>query len=235
MRIRVVDLETTGIEPTDHVVEIAAMDLIVTDGALQDADGPWDRLVRPPVSIPAVASAVHHIIDEDVANCSPFPDVIGSFVSPDVDVYVAHNCRFERQWITDELTGGKPWVCTYKCALRLWPDAPSHSNQALRYWLKLPGVGRHLSAHRAAPDVIVTAKLFARMLWPPAGEKTVTIDQMIKVSSMPAILPRVTFGKHRGTPWADVPRDYLEWIERQKDMDEDVRFTAKYHMNKAPA
>ena len=28
MRIRVIDLETTGLEPTDHVVEIAAWDLI---------------------------------------------------------------------------------------------------------------------------------------------------------------------------------------------------------------
>lgn len=233
MRIRVIDLETTGVEPTEHVVEIAALDMILADGTLQDVDGPWERLVRPPVPIPATASAVHHIIDEDVADCLPWIDAVPPFIGPDVDVYVAHNCRFERQWLTDDLLGGKPWICTYKCALRLWPDAPSHSNQALRYWLNLPDIDRALGAHRAAPDTIVTAKLFARMLWPPAGGKQVTIEQMIKVSSIPAILPRVTFGKHRGAAWADVPRDYMEWICRQADMSEDVLFTAKHHIGGA--
>ena len=32
MLIRAVDLETTGVEPTDHVVEIAAWDLIPENG-----------------------------------------------------------------------------------------------------------------------------------------------------------------------------------------------------------
>jgi hypothetical protein len=26
-----------------------------------------------------------------------------------------------------------PWICTYKCALRVWPDLDGHSNQELRY------------------------------------------------------------------------------------------------------
>lgn len=233
MRIRVVDLETTGVEPTDHVVEIAALDIITELDALPDIDGPFDRLVKPPVPIPATASAVHHITDDDVVIAQPWAATWPLFIDDAVDVYVAHNCRFERQWLTEEVTGGKPWICTYKCALRLWPDAPSHSNQALRYWLKLPDIDRNLSAHRAAPDVVVTAKLLARMLWPPAGEKQVTVEQMIKVSSLPAILPKLQFGKHYGKKFSEAPRDYLEWIVNQKDMDEDVVFTARYHLKAA--
>lgn len=230
MRLRILDLETTGTEATDHVVEIAAIDLIIEDGALKDVDGPWDRLVKPPVPIPAVASAVHHIIDEDVADCLPWLQAVTVFIGDNIDAYVAHNCRFERQWLTDELTGGKPWICTYKCALRLWPEAPSHSNQALRYWLKLPEIDRALAAHRAMPDVVVTGKLLARMLWPPAGEKVVTVEQMIKVSSMPAILPKLRFGKHAGKKFSEVPKDYLEWMVKQTDMDEDAVFTARHHL-----
>jgi len=235
MRLRVLDVETTGTEATDHVIEIAAIDLIWKDGELPDVDGPFDRLCKPPVPIPAVASAVHHIIDADVAIAQPWAVTWPLFIDDQVDAYVAHNCRFERQWFTDEITGGKPWICTYKCALRLWPDAPSHSNQALRYWLKLAGIDRGLAAHRAAPDVIVTAKLLARMLWPPAGEKVVTVEQMIKVSSIPAILPRLRFGKHSGKKFSEVPRDYLEWIVGQKGMDEDVVFTARHQLSCADA
>jgi exodeoxyribonuclease X len=26
-----------------------------------------------------------------------------------------------------------PWICSYKCALRVWPELDGHSNQELRY------------------------------------------------------------------------------------------------------
>jgi hypothetical protein len=40
----------------------------------------------------------------------------------------------------------------------------------------------------------------------------------------------IKFGKHRGTKWTDIPPDYLKWICRQEDMDADVRFTARHHL-----
>src|SRR4051795_6417314 len=63
-RIRVLDLETTGLSPDDHVVEIAALDLIgheiVPIGS---------HLVRPPIPIPPQAYAIHHITGDDVRPC----------------------------------------------------------------------------------------------------------------------------------------------------------------------
>jgi uncharacterized protein (DUF3820 family) len=32
----------------------------------------------------------------------------------------------------------------------------------------------------------------------------------------------LTFGKHRGQTWAQVPIDYLQWMVRQTDMDADT-------------
>src|SRR5918998_1330937 len=61
-RFRIIDLETTGTGPDDHVVEIAAVDFIGSD--IQIVSPVW---VRPPISIPPQASAVHHITDEDVS------------------------------------------------------------------------------------------------------------------------------------------------------------------------
>jgi len=39
------------------------------------------------------------------------------------------------------------------------------------------------------------------------------------------------YGKHFGTKWADVPRDYLQWVVKQ-DMDEDILFTARTILSK---
>ena len=62
--------------------------------------------------------------------------------------------------------GETTWICTYKCALRVWPDLVSHSNQALRYTLGLinpHGIDRKtLNPHRALSDVIVTSAIFER-------------------------------------------------------------------------
>jgi exodeoxyribonuclease X len=46
----------------------------------------------------------------------------------------------------------------------------------------------------------------------------------------PVLLPNVTFGKHRGQAWTDVPVDYLQWILRQQDMNENVVHTARHHL-----
>ncbi|HEY0311200.1 MAG TPA: 3'-5' exonuclease, partial [Allosphingosinicella sp.] len=96
-------------------------------------------LVRPSVPIPAPASAIHHIVDADVAQCRPLAEHLDVYMDRHMDVgvqaFAAHNWKFEAQWLGDHLQG-RPAICTYKCAMRVWPDAPAHNNQALRYWLK---------------------------------------------------------------------------------------------------
>ncbi len=67
-----------------------------------------------------MTSAIHHIVDEDVARANPFsgvwPVVIGeNAVTPDerpIAAYVAHNAAFERKFILVEMTGAVPWICT---------------------------------------------------------------------------------------------------------------------------
>ena len=55
MAIRVIDLETTGIDSTDHVVEIGSVDLL-PDGSIGRFQ---EYLIKPPCPIPAEARAVH--------------------------------------------------------------------------------------------------------------------------------------------------------------------------------
>jgi hypothetical protein len=47
-------------------------------------------------------------------------------------------------------------------------------------------------------------------------------------SNQPALLTKVTFGKHRGSHWIDVPDGYLDWIiSTAIGFDENVIHTAK--------
>lgn len=232
MLVRVVDLETTGFEPPAGICEIGLCDL-VQDGADWLVGLPANLLVDPGHPIPPETSAVHHIIDSDVVDAPGFGEAATAVFFDEERmqsrhmVLVAHNARFERQWLTPEVTGEVHWICTYKCALTVWPEAPAHTNGTLRYWLNPPGLDRSKAdpAHRAGPDAYVTAFLLRELL------ARTTLDDLVLISSRPALLPRCTFGKHRGTAWADVPADYLRWVTGQQ-MDEDVLHTARHHLNK---
>lgn len=82
--------------------------------------------------------------------------------------------------------------------------------------------------HRAGPDAYVGAALIARII----EERKTSIDEMLRWSSGPALLPRVRFGKHKGARWEDIPSDYLRWLVDKSDMDRDVKATAKHHLKK---
>jgi exodeoxyribonuclease X len=229
MTIRVLDIETTGIDPEqDAIIEIASVDVTRASGdfvgtSTYDIVRLLDTLVVPGRPIPPEASAVHHIVDADMVDARPLPDAIGMF--NDADAYVAHNCAFERGFL-DRHFGEKPWVCTFKCALRVWPDAPGHSNQVLRYWLGLiEPFGRprqELPTHRALSDAIVTAAIFVELL------KRASWADLQAWSQEPARFTTFSFGKHRGQKYADVPSDYLDWIIFKSDLDADTKASARY-------
>ena len=229
MLYRIVDLETTGVEPTDGVCEIGWTDLVIDGDRARISDSKF-LLVNPGMPIPPETSAIHHIVDVDVAQAPDFSSACASvFPRGKTEaggmVLVAHNAKFEQQWCVPEVTGDVPWMCTYKCALRVWPEAPAHNNGTLRYWLNSPYIRREktMPSHRAGPDTYVTAFTLMALL------KAAPVDDLIAWSKEPALLVKCGFGKHRGTPWSEVPKDYLRWVLGQ-DMDEDVKFTARHYL-----
>lgn len=228
MIIRVCDLETTGLAPPETPCEVGWVDL-AGEGDMWSVVMPSARemLCNPLRPIPPETSAIHHIVNEDVEGAPFWPVALAECADKDgkmfrPDYLCAHNSRFEQLWFTDEITGGAKWICTFKCALRLWPDAPSHSNQALRYWLDPVGLDRAIASrsHRALPDAYVTAFLLREML------REATVEQLVAWTREPALLTKIAFGKHRGKRWAEVDAGFLRWI-LTKDFDEDVLLTAR--------
>jgi exodeoxyribonuclease X len=221
MTLRCIDIETTGTDPVrDAIAEIASVDL-QRDGTITNFK---ETLVNPGVPMPPAASAVHHLIDADLAAAPVLGAVIDQFKG--ADAYIAHNCSFERSFL-EQYLADVLWVCTYKCALRVWPDLPSHGNQALRYqfgFINPLGVDRaKLVPHRALSDAIVTAAVFFKLT------KHATWPQLVQWSYEPALMTYLRFGMHRGERYDAAPEDYLLWLaEGNHDLSEDVRFSARH-------
>lgn len=228
--VRVWDCETTGTEPEEgsEVIELGRIDLDLDTMVIDNA---WTALAKPRGPIPVETKAVHHITEADVADAPPLSVLWQPFFEGcgENDILAAHNAEFEQKHHNGN---GRRWICTYKCALIVWPDAPKHSNQALRYFLDIDSETSFDPAlaqppHRALPDAYVTVRILRRLL----REKTV--DELVKISKYPALLKRITFGtKAKGLTYEEAPADYLEWIADKSDMGKDVKFSAKYWLVK---
>ena len=219
--IRVVDIETTGLDPAvDRIVEIA---VVGVDFERRSYCKLYHSLVDPEIPIPPEASAVHHITTAMVAGKAPTLDRIRADLDALADPaipFAAHNAAFDKPFaIAAAPSWNSSWICTFRVAKHLWPDAPSHSNQALRYWLALNVSGNH-PPHRAMGDALVTAALLVRQAETAGG-----IDRLLDLTRRPALLRRVPFGKHRGLLWSEVPPDYLDWAARQSWDDPDIAHT----------
>ncbi len=225
--IHVVDVETTGLLETDRVVELAAVEVtgVVADpttGLVQWRVGaPVSSFVNPQRPIPPEASGVHHICDEDVSGAPWLGDAIGEVLplwETTVDVVAAHNAKFDKPFLPPLAV--KRWICTWRCSMHVFPDAPSFSNGALFYYL---GFKRGLGApapHRAGFDVWMTAHILTRLL------EERSVDDLLKLSRKAVVLKRVPFGKHFNELWTEIPDGYLDWASKQ-DFEPDVKFTVK--------
>ncbi len=228
--IRVIDFETSGMEPPHaEVCEYGYQDItLCADGvwALGDTGTSLYRVAKMPPEV----RAVHHITMADLAPFGPFdPERLWLHAQEEgVSIVAAHNLDFEAKfWGEAKL----PMLCTYKAALRTWPDAPSHSNGALRYWLEDQGRlslehERAMPPHRAQPDAYVTAHILMALL------KTETAGQMVKWTKEPRVLPTCPIGKFRGKPWAEVEGGFLNWMLGQPTMEADLKWNAQREIDR---
>lgn len=219
VNVRVIDFETTGFEPpVAEVCEVGYCD-VDTDTRTVSTE-PKSLLCGIKGTMPPETRAVHHISASDCDGFPPFdPDTVDA---DNVAVFAAHNSEFEGKFFTFH----KPVICTYKAALRVWPDAPSHSNGTLFYWLLDQGlIEPNLSIsqpfHRAGPDTYVTAWLLVALLNAGATGK-----DMVAWTKEPKLLPKCTIGKFRGVAWSEIDAGFLGWMLKQVDMDADLKWNA---------
>jgi exodeoxyribonuclease X len=227
-RLRVIDLETAGSGPHD-VCEIGWQDVV------REPEGRWRldaecgaHFVNPGRPISTDTMAIHHILDAQVTNAPYWKAVAPKILRPECGVLAlaAHRAGFEQRYCTPQLSGGASWICTWKCALRVWPHLPRFSNQMLRYERRPEGLihERGLPAHRALPDAYVTAHHLRDLL------NATSLEDLLAWSREPGLLPRVPAGDQRGKAWPDLAQTPLELLARDRDID--VRFSAETELRR---
>lgn len=224
-RIRVIDFESSDMEPPEaKVIEFGWCDVTRADDGSWTVGAPHSALCGAEKIAPGARSA-HHISPAEIAGLPAFHPALvwGGLTNDGADLVAAHNAEFEGKFWGEP---ARPVLCTYKAALRVWPEAPSHSNGALRYWLEDQGIiaPEHAltqPAHRAGPDAYVTAHLLVALLAHASAQ------QMVAWTKEPRLLPTCPIGKEwRGKPWRDVDTGFLQWMTRQADMEADLRWNA---------
>lgn len=150
----VVDLETTGVMPSDRIVEIGVV-LLRPDLTVERT---WETLIQPERDIPN--SYIHKITATDVVDAPSFRDVaayLGSLLHG--RTLVAHNAPFERRFLTNEFARAK----TENGLAQFWVDTMTLSNQhlgvkKLEQALAIAQIHNPL-AHSALADAQATAEL----------------------------------------------------------------------------
>lgn len=227
--IRVIDFETTGIEPESLICEMGWCDF---DTGSKEIKKPESTLFKVS-EMPPQARAVHHITAEETQSFQiysrhSFEQIMQD--SGDPDVICCHNAKFDSQWIYEPVW---PLICTYKSALRLWPEAPSHSNQVLKCWLEdagkitLSNPEYAMPPHRAAADAYVTANILKAII-----SEGVTAKSMTGWTKQPPLMPTCPIGKFRGKPWPQVEAGFLNWMLKQPDMNEDLKANARRELDR---
>lgn len=198
------DTETTGIKPDkDRVIEIAAFDPV--------RNLTFEKLVNPGISIPAEATAVHHITDEMVAKAPSFAQIGQEFIEfcADECVLIAHNNdAFDVHFLKNECNrhglAMPEWKFfdTLKWARRYRPDLPRHTLQYLREMYGIPAN----NAHRALDDVVVLHRVYELMT------DDLGIDNVLALMNKPKDIQHMPFGKYQGQPISTLPKDYVKWL-----------------------
>lgn len=230
--IRLVDFETTGMDPPAEVVEVGWCDLVQQD------DGSWavsepDSHLCAVAAIPPEVRAVHWISHAETVGAPAFHALTFLEGADHCAALAAHNWEFENRWL--QADGIMPAICTLKAAYRVWPEAPGHSNSVLRCWLEDRGVlslddAKAQPAHRAGPDAYVTAHILKAML-----ETGVTGRELVQWTREPKAFPTCPIGDFRGMPWADVDAGFLRWAVNKAGMDPDIQWNCQRELERRRA
>jgi DNA polymerase III epsilon subunit family exonuclease len=172
----VFDCETTGTNTAeDEIVSLALVRL--------DPDGievaRYETLVQPSRPIPAGATAVHGISDDDVADAPRFAQIASELLGLlDGAVFVAHNASFDLGMLRHAFARvGLDYrpvdvACTLEAFRLLEPLADNHRLQSIcaRRGIELNG------AHEAIGDVLATVALLRLLLAEGFAPETVELD-----------------------------------------------------------
>lgn len=244
MLIRVVDLETGGFAPPHGCCEAAWTQIRWTMDRGYHIDDQCRTFLDPEHPMSSEAIRTHGISEAD---CRGYPST--KFVSKfmrwngvernpdgtpapyeeaDVKFLVAHNAKFEWQWI-DPAPAQK--ICTLICAKKVFPGLRSYKNESIFDALGLRAKADPAKCqplHRALPDTYLTAHILLEML------KKYTPQELADLTAGKAVGTGLTYGKYKGVKIDDpiVPAHYLRWILNESSMHQGHKADAREELER---
>lgn len=171
------DLELTGLELRDEIIEIAAVKF-----DRERELGRFQTLVRPRGALPLQIERMTGIRRSDLARAPEFAEVqqqfsrfvggyplVGQSAPRDIEVLARHG-----------LVLSNPVFDTFELASILLPDLPSYSLSAIagRLGVAIP------KAHRALPDALVSKDVFLALLARAAELDLRTLAEIVQLTSL---------------------------------------------------
>ncbi|MDP3277833.1 MAG: 3'-5' exonuclease [Deltaproteobacteria bacterium] len=161
-RVVIVDTETTGLQRTARLVEVAAV--LIERGKVIET---WSTLVDPQMRIPWEVTRIHQITDAMVRGAPDARHAIDALRERVQDTpVVMHNASFDLRILAQEslrLGIDPPMsraLCTMKLARETFVGLASYRLSYLAYTLALV----QTVSHRAQADAMVTAQLYERIV-----------------------------------------------------------------------
>ncbi|SFV90414.1 Exodeoxyribonuclease X [hydrothermal vent metagenome] len=237
------DTETTGNQENDRIIQVGAM--VVHDREHIDV---YDELCSTAVPISIEAMEVHNITPEIIADKAPysqtaFSKAVESYNAPE-NYLIAHNISFDLGMLEKEgFVNRYTLIDTVRVAKHLLPDSPAHRLQYLRYALELykneeaeaKKMGITIKAHDAIGDVLVMKLLLSKLVqltqqqFP--GENP--MHKMAELTRTPVLIKTFKFGKYKDRNIEEVSREdmgYLQWMYKNLDLDEDLKYTLEQYL-----
>lgn len=215
MSAYIADTETNTLE--GYPIEIAYVPCTFVDGLISvDGSKIFDEYFSCPDAISFAAMAVHHILEEDIAG-KPSYD---TFKMPACEYLIGHNIDYDIKALQIANIDFKPKaICTLALSRMAWPHAEAYNISALLYMLSEGSAGardRIRNAHSAKVDICLTATILKKICEKLAIRDMASLFQMSEIARIPKT---ITFGKHKGTQINEIPKDYVQWLLRQPDLD----------------
>jgi DNA polymerase III epsilon subunit-like protein len=220
-QIIVVDIETTGLGPGARPVEVA---WIQVDHDLNEV-ARAGSLVNPGMPIEPGASAVNGITDAMVAESPTLEHLMRSIhgdpFAAGHTLVIAHNAPFDYPHFAPFFDTSES-LCTMRLSRHLLADFDNYRLDTLCTHLGLSGT----QDHRAMGDTEMCLALMKHL----ADHHEDGIDGLLSLSGRALFEMNMPFGKHKNTPIAELPSDYVRWMRSAiNDLDGDLKECLDLH------
>ena len=212
--VTILNTETTGVDyANDEIIALAVGRLSNSNNWMADV-----TYFDSDVEITPEISAIHDITS-DMLGDQKFYEAISDLQVDFKDYVISHNAPFHASMINRNGVNAlkdKKVICTMRMAKKLTTLGLEVDNFKLNYLRYYYGVevNRNDFVTNTEMTNVVTAKLFenqVNILLELGVIESLDFEEVYEWVEAPIIYERMTFGKHAGKLFSEIPTDYWRW------------------------